>query len=304
MKLKMKIIVTLLMCINIYAGGFDDLGKNARVVSMGGAFMAVGNAPYALFYNPAGIYDVKTISLSTSYSNLYPGITDDNLNYYALSGTLPAGVIGNFGIGGVMLNTGLWQENIVYGTYSREIYNSFAVGGSIKLLRWSADAAPGETALSYFGFTFDAGISYTLSEIFAGSDLKVAAVVKNLTEPDISSGGKGAILPMELGGGIAYQSHVYNYIIALDLVHSEEILHIRTGAEFTGFQDRVFGTDTQFLVRAGYNGIISDSPFKQNGLNGGFGLVVNKLSIDYAYVFPLHVEVVGGSHKFSLSYSL
>jgi hypothetical protein len=46
-----------------------------------------------------------------------------------------------------------------------------------------------------------------------------------------------------------------------------------------------------------------NSPYKQSGINGGFGLHIEELQIDYAYVFPLELKNVGGSHKLSLSYN-
>jgi hypothetical protein len=51
--------------------------------------------------------------------------------------------------------------------YAREVYRTFAVGGSVKLLRWSAEPAPGESGLSYFGFTFDVGAHYTFQDILS-----------------------------------------------------------------------------------------------------------------------------------------
>jgi hypothetical protein len=305
MKFSIKIMFLFLFSVKVFAGGFDDLGSNARAVSMGGAFIAIGNAPYALFYNPAGIYDLTSLSLSSTYSNLYPGITDDNLNYFTLSGVMPVGILGNFGLGAAVFNSSMWKENIFYASYAREIYKSFAVGGNLKLLGWSAAAAPGESALSYFGFTFDAGASYTIKDIFENSDLRLGAVIRNITEPDISSSGNGnANLPAAIGGGAAFVSNFYNYIVSVDAIYSEETFKIKTGAEFTGLKQKIMEIDTRFLLRVGFDGIIGDSPFQQKGLNGGFGLYINNFKLDYAYVFPLELEAAGGSHKFSLSYSL
>lgn len=286
------------------AGGFDDLGNSARAVSLGGAFTSIADASYSIFYNPAGLYRLKNISASTTYSNLYPGIQDDNINYFTLSGVLPAGILGNFGIGGTFLNTGLWRENTFIAGYSREIYKSFAVGGSVKLLRWSADPAPGEDALSYLGFTFDAGIHYTLHDIFSGSDIRFGMSARNITQPSIADNGSSdAKLPLILAAGFTFVSSTYGYLIAAEIVKEDEDFSIKTGAEFLGYKEELFGLTTGFLIRAGYNGIISESVYAQSGVNGGFGLMVEQLTIDYAYVFPLELTNVGGSHKISLSYN-
>ena len=302
-----KIIILIIIFIadlNLYAGGFDDLGNSARVISMGGANIAVADAPYSIFYNPAGIHKIKNLSLSTTYSNLYPGITDDNLNYFSLSAVVPWEIIGEFGIGGTFLNSQFWKENTFIFSYAREVYGDFAVGGSVKLLRWSAEAAPGESSLSYFGFTFDAGAHCTFSDILNNLDLRVGVSLQNLTQPSIANNGSAdAKLPISMGFGFALVSNVYNYIIALDIVRYDESTKIKTGAEFLGLRHEVFGLNTAFLIRVGYDGIIGSDVYSQRGINGGFGLNVDALKIDYAYVFPLVLQNVGGSHKISLNYN-
>ncbi len=303
--MKTKIILlAFLLSITLRAGGFDDLGNSARVVAMGGANIAVADAPYSLFYNPAGIYNLKSLGLSSTYSNLYPGITDDNINYFSLSAVVPWEIIGEFGIGGTFLNSQLWKENTFVFTYAREIYGDVALGGSLKILRWSAEAAPGEAALSYLGFTFDAGAHYTISDVLEGSDLKLGVTVQNLTQPSISnSGSPDANLPITYGLGLAFVSNKYNYIVALDIVKNNEVTKIKSGAEFLGLRENVFGLNTAFLIRLGYDGIVGSDVFSQRGINGGFGLSFNEFKIDYAYVFPLVLQNVGGSHKISLNYN-
>ncbi|NWF88121.1 MAG: type IX secretion system membrane protein PorP/SprF [Ignavibacteriaceae bacterium] len=302
-----KFIILFSACVinsNLFAGGFDDLGNSARVVSMGGANIAVADAPYSIFYNPAGIHRIKNLSLSSTYSNLYPGIEDDNINYISLSAVVPWEIIGEFGIGGSFLNSDLWQENTFIFSYARKVYENLAIGGSLKLLRWSAEAAPGESALSYFGFTFDAGAHYTFSNLLDNSDLQVGISVQNITQPSIANNGSAdANLPMSLGLGFAFVSNIYNYIIALDIVKYDNTTKIKTGAEFLGLRHEVLGLNTSFLLRVGYDGIIGSDLYSQRGINGGFGLYINDIRIDYAYVFPLVLQNVGGSHKISLNYN-
>lgn len=302
-KIKITLII-LFISLNLKAGGFDDLGNSARVISMGGANIAVADAPYSIFYNPAGIHELKNLSLSTTYSNLYPGITDDNLNYFSLSAVVPWEIIGEFGIGGTFLNSELWKENTFIFSYSREVWGEIAIGGALKLLRWSAEAAPGESALSYFGYTVDVGAHYTFSNVLENSDLRVGVAIQNLTQPSIASNGSDdAKLPISLGFGMAYVSNQYNYLVALDIVRFDGATKIKTGAEFLGLRHEVFGLNTAFLIRVGYDGILGSDIYTQRGINGGFGLDIDDLRIDYAYVFPLVLQNVGGSHKFSLNYN-
>ena len=301
---KIKIVLILFIAsINLKAGGFDDLGNSARVISMGGANIAIADAPYSIFYNPAGIHKIKNLSLSTTYSNLYPGITDDNINYFSLSAVVPWKIIGEFGVGGTFLNSQLWKENTFIFSYAREVYSDIAIGGSFKLLNWTAEAAPGESALSYLGFTIDIGAHYSFLNILGNSDLRVGIALQNLTQPSIASNGSNdAQLPISIGMGVANVSNEYNYIIALDIVRYDMTTKIKTGAEFLGLRQEVFGLNTAFLLRVGYDGIIGSDVYSQKAINGGFGLNIDDLKIDYAYVFPLVLQNVGGSHKISLNY--
>lgn len=288
----------------IFAGGFDDLGNSARASALGGAFIAVSDAPYCLFYNPSAIYKLKNLSLSTSYTNLYPGIQDDNLNYFSLSGVIPLDIVGEFGVGGTFLNTSLWKEQTLNATYARELFEDFAIGGSFKLLHWSAEAAPGESALSYTGFTFDVGALYTFKNLISESELSLGMVAQNLTQPSIANNGSSdAKLPLRLGFGLAFYSLAYNYLLTMDLMKENDIVLFKGGTEFSALKADLFSVTTEFFVRLGYNRIISSDFSEQSAINGGFGINVDMLKIDYGYVFPMEISNLGGSHRISLTYN-
>lgn len=293
----------LIISTNLYAGGFDDLGNSARAASMGGAFIAVSGVPYSVFFNPASIHNIDRISISTTYSNLFPGIQDDNLNYFSLSGVMPLDIFGRLGVGGTFLNTSHWKETTLSGVYSREIYGDFAVGAGVKLLQWSAAAAPGESALSYLGFTVDIGVLYTFKNLLSNSELSLGLVVQNITQPSIASNGSSdAKLPMKIGFGTSFYSSLYNYMINVDVIKENDIISVKTGSEFSAFKSDFLQLDSEFLVRAGYNRIINSDFAEQSGLTGGFGLNINNIVLDYAYLFPFELKNVGGTHKVSLLY--
>ncbi len=287
----------------IFAGGFDNLGIHSRVIGLGGAFYGVGDASYSVFYNPAGISHLKRIEINSTYSNLFPGLEEDNLYYLTFSGALPFDPIGNFGLGVTFFKSDNWQENIFVFSYSRFIFNSFSIGGSAKILRWSAAAAPGESALSFFGLSFDAGVYYTIDDIFNEGNLRFGVAAQDITEPSIAkNGSKDAKLPMKLAAGISYFSPGFDYLFALDGIKEGDAYFLRFGAEFLGMKTQVFGIETGFYIRGGYNGIVNNISSKQSALNGGFGIFVNKLRIDYAYIHQFEINSIGGSHKISLGY--
>jgi hypothetical protein len=284
-------------------GGFSVVGYNARAIAMGGAFLTQSGYPYSLFYNPASIADIKTLSLSSTYMRLFPNVDDDKLNYYTLSGALPLQPIGVLGIGATMFTTNFWNENILYGTYSRDLLSNLSVGGSLKLLRWSATAAPGESALSYFGFSIDAGAKYTLQDFITGNDLIFGTAVKNINQPSIAKNGSAdAKLPLSLDFGIGYVSNVFNYMLAISLQKEGDDTKLHLGGEIQASKGKVYGLDFKLLFRAGGESITSPGT-RQGQMNGGIGISLDKFTLDYAYVYHFEMINIDGNHVISLSYS-
>lgn len=298
---KLVILFLVFISSSALAGGFENLGVHSRIIGLGGAYIGVGDASYTVFYNPAGLINVKRFEISSTYNQLFTGL-DEDLYYLTFSSTVPLWRFGDLGAGLTHLKAGAWQENTLILSYAKDIGN-FGIGGSFKLLRWSAQAAPGEEAQSYLGFTFDAGVFYSIYQVFGNGVLKFGAAAQDITQPSISiNGSDDAKLPMKLGVGISYYSPTYEYLFAVDGVKEQENYLLKIGAEFLGMKTKVYGVESGFFIRGGYNGILNNSPFKQSSLNGGFGVYLNKLKIDYAYVDHIQIVGLGGGHKISLTY--
>ncbi|GMU85474.1 MAG: hypothetical protein AMXMBFR48_07160 [Ignavibacteriales bacterium] len=302
----MKYLLTIFLVLTslLRAGGFEDLGISARVKSLGGAGIALHGAPYLQFFNSASVAYAENYSVSASYSNLYPDVEGDNLNYLSLAGLIPLPYIGKFGAGINMLNTDLWKEYVIQAGYGIEILPRLTVGGAVKFLGWSANAAPGEDALSYVGLTFDAGAIYTFDEPTGQDALSLGLSIKNLTNPSIAQNGSSdASLPISIGVGSVYHSKKYEYLILTDVVMEDDVIGIRFGAEFLSARYSVFGYNNDFFIRGGYNNLLSADFARESGLSGGFGLNVETVKIDYAYIYPLELKFVGGSHKMTVTYN-
>lgn len=298
---KLIIILSVIISSQTFAGGFENLGVHSRIIGMGGAFTGVGDASYTVFYNPAGLINVKKFEFSSTYNQLFTGL-DDDLYYLTFSSSIPLWKFGKLGAGLTHLKAGAWQENTLIFSYAKDIGN-FGLGGNLKLLRWNAQAAPGEEAQSYLGFTFDAGLFYSIYQVLGNGILRFGAVAQDITEPSISiNGSDEAKLPMKLSFGISYYSPTYDYMFAIDGIKEEDNYLLKFGAEFLGMKTKVYGVESGFYLRGGYNGIVSNSPFKQNSLNGGFGVFINQLKIDYAYESHIQITGLGGGHKISFTY--
>lgn len=297
-----KIILILFLIVPLLnAGGFENLGVHSRVIGLGGAFVGVGDASYTVFYNPAGLINIERFEISSTYNQLFSGL-DEDLYYLTFSSTIPLWKFGKFGAGLTHLKAGAWQENTFIFSYAKDIGN-FGLGGNLKFLRWNAQAAPNEQSQNYLGFTFDAGIFYKIEQVFGSGVLRIGAVAQDITQPSISvNGSEDAKLPMKLIAGISYYSPTYDYLFAVDAIKENENYILKFGAEFLALKTKAYGLETGLYLRGGYNGIINDAPYKQNALNGGFGVFVNSLKIDYAYVNHFQIIGLDGSHKISFTY--
>ncbi|MBN1899534.1 MAG: hypothetical protein JW827_12220, partial [Spirochaetes bacterium] len=84
------------------AGVFDKFGVGARPISMGHTYIACGEGPETIFYNPAGLTLEKSPELSAMYANLY---SLDLLNYYFLGLLYPGIAYGTIGLSMIYLGT-------------------------------------------------------------------------------------------------------------------------------------------------------------------------------------------------------
>lgn len=66
------LLIILLCCsVMLYADTFTTPGIGARAMGMGNAFTAIADDVYAVYYNPAGLVNVKYQQLSAMYYNMY-----------------------------------------------------------------------------------------------------------------------------------------------------------------------------------------------------------------------------------------
>ncbi|CUS82259.1 hypothetical protein JGI7_00947 [Candidatus Kryptonium thompsonii] len=284
-----------------FAGAFKDLGNGARAVSLGLSYVAIANNPYAMFYNPAGMTQIKKFGLATTYSRLYPFIQDEKLHYLTLSGVLPGFSIFDFGVGISHFKIGMWSENQVVLSVASG-FKGLSVGGNLKFLRWSAVAPVGESNYSYFNFTFDAGAIFVWRDFINGSDLRFGMVLKNITQPSIAvNKSNDAKLPLEISGGVVYVSNSYNYLIGLGISKSEGDIKADIGVEILAFSSEFLKDRFEFILRGSGGAIVEGG--RQSSLNSGFGIRYWKFKIDYVYVYQFEISDAGGSHKFSIEFN-
>jgi hypothetical protein len=298
---------------------FLSVSAGARGVGMGDAFLASANNSEAMFWNAAGITQVKKeIDVSMGYNKWIADITHQYLgavynadewgvfgvhliyvDYGELEGTRrsdldPKGYVetGNFSPSALV--AGL--------SYARSISDKFSFGVNIKYVYQdlgSGYVSTGTTTEEYktvenkLGeFAFDIGTLY-----YTGfKDLRLAMNIANISLE------KGFVretfpLPITLKFGIAMDvlklfniDPVHQLTLAVDALHLRdysERLHV--GAEYS-FNETV-------ALRAGYKFNYDEDKF-----SAGFGVKIFKdIRLDYAYSPFTTLESV---HRISLGYEL
>jgi len=304
-------IVWIWLWTSVGSAAFLDVGLGARPVGLGRAFVALADDANAMLYNPAGLAYLERMELTSTYARLYPGIEDDKLHLGYLGVTRPLGTMGTAGFGITNLWADLYSENVLYFSYARNIKEGLSLGGSLKLLRWSAEGytdpitEASEGGLSWSGFTLDVGALYTLDperlpDFIGAHKLQLGLAAFNLNQPAAADNGADAAkLPLGFEGGLFYLRNNVKILISYSRRDEKSKLHLGQETELWNQKSRL--GPTVFVVRAGAYQLLSEG--KGGELDFGCGFALQKALIDYAYVFPLALKDAGGCHKVSIGYA-
>jgi len=257
---------------------------------MGEAFVASADDASGMYWNPAGSVWIENRQAHFSHNSWIQGI-----NHNVASLTLPT-KIGSFGIGLLLNNVDGFERRTIaseepVGTfsahdfsfalnYARKLNENISVGANFKFFNekiYVEDAS---------GYMVDLGARY-LTPV---SGLVVAGAIQNLgfTTEMIE---EKITLPQTLRLGAAYAlpftALKNKALLAADYVQIfDDASHINLGVEVLPVE--------VISLRSGYQ-----TGFEDKGLTAGFGLHINWLDIDYAYV-PFGRDL-GDSHRFSLT---
>lgn len=132
------------------AAQFLKIGVGARAMGMGETFVAVANDASTLYWNPAGLTNLKTISLSLSHSAWFADISHDFVGL-----AIPWGNSNVLGLSAIALNTseqevttinqpdgaGIFYDvsDIAIGiSYARALTDRFSTGVTLKYIQQNA----------------------------------------------------------------------------------------------------------------------------------------------------------------------
>ena len=281
-----------------------DLG--ARGIAMGGAYTAVTDDAYSLYWNPAGLAKVPRLSLGTMYSTYVQDISYQSLSYaqrinddsvvgggvrYQDLGSIPHTDISANAVGGGSFHPRSYVAELgwgqsVYDLSDSELDVDIGVTG-----RWIHSEMV-ERADGYGG---DIGLQAHVASNLLPYDL--AAVVQN-----VGIGQKfyqtRDTLPTRarIGGALHLQRGLILAFDALMPINNSPAGAV--GCEYALELDRT----VKAMMRAGYNSQVLGSLDPMAGMSLGLGLAVGDFSFDYAFT-PM--GVLGDPvHRISLSFNL
>lgn len=250
----------------VTAGSFLKLGAGVRAAALGGAFIAIADDPYAVYWNPAGLSQLRSFELSSTYSSWLA-----NTNYTNIGVVLP---IARSTIG-VLVNTvniGPMEEATLanpYGSgkifsptkssvavaFSQRILPGFSLGGSVKYL--SEDIFNKVTK----GYGIDLGALARWREFSFGFS------ARNILG---SLGNK--IVSNNLGLGVAYRLDPFLLAIDGNLPNDNKpFVNIGIG----------YNSEDVLFYRIGYTGRNEESA--QGNISAGIGYIYKNFKFDYSF---------------------
>lgn len=293
-------VLVLITATAAHAAFFDTAGKSARSMGMGEVFLATAGEASSYWYNPAGLAKYEKRQIGLSYGIPITAISD--LSISQINFVTPLG--GNMGLGLGVSYGGIDVANdmVISGGYGLAVSERLAIGGNVKLMRWSVDGQPirngtgKDDNLSKTSFSLDLSASLGLGEFFGLGSFSTGVYVKDAIMPNISeSGDDGGKLPVETGIGLMVQRK--DFLVEGNVATKNGNTIFRLGGESAI-------PNSNLKVRAG---TVYGSDFKDDterfDVNIGIGYAFSSLVFNYAYNMPIEIKDSSGKHFVSFGVS-
>jgi len=249
---KSLLILISFFCIKVSYAQFENVDLGARAIALNGAFTSLSNNSLAIFYNPAGLGQLKYREVSAFYSPAPYGLSE--LKTGALSYAEPL----NFGVFGLAAKTygyELYRETNIILSYGNNFKGKIFYGLNINYFNINI-----QNYNSASSFGLDIGTMAYINEF-----LRWGFFAKNLTGSTIGQS-KEKIVQVYRSGFTVQPRNDINLILELekDVKHP---ISVRAGLEYS-LMDYVD-------LRAG----IGSEP---TSFTGGIGINYDLFQLDYA----------------------
>lgn len=293
---------------------FLEIGVGARAVSMAGAYTALSDDPYAVYWNPAGLATQREETLAFTHNEYFQGL---NQEYFGFTlpgeklGLLRGGRLQN-GTLGLGLNYFYTPNNLerrsgnneggslttispveghfgaydlaFSGAYGFTYSENLRLGAAVKVIRQVIDTDSGNT------FALDLGGLYN----FYWHDQPYTAgfAVQNLG-PGVKFISKSFPLPLTFKAGLSHRLYSDGLLLSLDLDKPiDDYPSLALGLDYP--------LTNNIFLRAGYRQREYGNALGAfSGFSTGIGFVYNQFSFDYAFA-PF--GDLGVSHRISLAF--
>ncbi|MHB9155380.1 MAG: PorV/PorQ family protein [Endomicrobiales bacterium] len=287
-------------------GAFLSFGAGARSLAMGKTFVGVADDASAVYWNPAGLTQLKTQDITALYASLY-----DETAYSFISYARPVAGSGAIGIAVVNLNSGGFQlrdefnydtgiaslnetaaiisyaKTLWYGSTAKGDGGRLSAGINLKAVNQNIDST-GDT-----GYGMDLGLfwSHCAAESECGSilaPLSIGLSLQNVIAPSLKLRNEADTYPLGVTLGFGYRFFEEKLLLALDINQiSGRQLKMHLGGEYV--------LNKLIAFRVGLD---------ETELTSGLGFKWNNYSLDYAFAYHdawSANENLGISHRFGLT---
>jgi hypothetical protein len=277
------LLTLLIICtaVHVYAASagsnaaeFLRIQPGARAAGMGEVFVALADDANALYWNPAGLADIRQ-----PQSGLTHIAYVQEMNYDFVSYCRPVGAAGTLAVGGLALYSGNIErttetnlgdyagtagsfgtlESAVAVGWGARLTTRLSAGLTLKSVRQQVD----QTTAS--GLAGDVGVKYVVSSIFCAG----------LAAQNIGAPIAGTPMPtaIKLGGSASLLKHALNIEVESDYTLAGK-LSFGVGVESWANQ--------MVAVRLGYNTRTESG--EMDGIHAGVGIVWKNMTFDYAVI--------------------
>ena len=269
---------------------FENTFSGARPYGMGNAYTAISDDVQGIFYNPAGLSEVRHGELITYYGKPFIGLDDkSNISESFLAYLHPLRGRESFAISLSDFRVmSAYSENIAALSYSKDISRKLSLGTNFKVLKikYGSDSYteidPVFNRKSRTSFSSDIGLF-----IRAAKKFSIGFAAFNLNEPNVGLN-ELVLLPIRVRLGFSTRAKIGSLCFDIEK-QRKQYLRYMIGAEKSYFKDK-------FFMREGI-----EYTTDYLGVALGLSFLPDPLKIDYAFQLPLMgIKDIMGSHRISI----
>ncbi|MGB9663321.1 MAG: hypothetical protein ACPL25_00165 [Ignavibacteria bacterium] len=262
--------ILILICL-FNATTFAQFPPGSRQSALGYAFTSVADDQWAIYYNPAGLSNLKNFSAGIYYSPAPFG-----LNELANGSVVIANMFSFGGIGFSASTYGfeLFRESKISLAYAKTFYSDFSFGLKVTY---------NSVSIKNYGNDYSIGIDFgVLSKLSESVQLGFSA--RNINRP--TYGVKKEKLAQIFSGGISYKP-AQNFLISAELEKEVRYpFNFKLGLEYLPVKF--------FALRAGYN-------TEPNNYFAGIGIFYSNFVFNYSFISN---NYLGYTHSFGIDFNL